>query len=438
MKGLAIFIFEIKHFWRHPFKVIALLLFIIAAVYGLHNGASLYNKQLTEIRTIEQVSDKKKQEIINYYDKGETGPSTHPWINVTTPFWAIWNTSIYDFKKPSPTMVYSVGQAEQYGFYKRISVWSSPYDADMAQEIANPERLQSGTLDFAFVLLFLLPLLLLILVYNIKASETEQGFIKLIEVQTASKNTWLLSRLLLYLVLLLVVITALLIYGAIITDVFSTHMQSFWNMLLYSFLYLILWTAIYFFILKKGQTIVANTLKMVGVWLLLAFIIPASVQQYISIKKPTNLMIDFIDAQRDEQQELFEQTDEDIQSQLLALFPEIKNSVAVNDSIKSKAAINQSGAALANELVKESIVIIETDNQEKNALIKSTFWFNPVVFFQNKINAITETHYADYQHHRNTIQSSIDAQIETMIMDLWNDVKVDKKRYLEYHKILTK
>ena len=98
-------------------------------------------------------------------------------------------------------MVYSIGQAEQYGFYKRVTFWASPYDADMAEEIANPERLQTGTLDFAFVLLFLLPLLLLILLYNIKSAEAEQGFLPLIEVQTASKNAWLLARMSFYFLL---------------------------------------------------------------------------------------------------------------------------------------------------------------------------------------------------------------------------------------------
>ena len=60
-------------------------------------------------------------------------------------------------------MVYSLGQAEQYGYYKRVTLFSSPYDADLSEELANPERLQTGTLDFAFVLLFLSPLLLLAL-----------------------------------------------------------------------------------------------------------------------------------------------------------------------------------------------------------------------------------------------------------------------------------
>jgi ABC-2 type transport system permease protein len=201
MKTITIFIFELKHFWCSKFKLVALILFVVAGIYGLHNGAALYQKQSAAIDSINFKAETQKAEILDYFNKGEKGPATRPWIDVTTPFWAIWNTPIYAFKKPSSAMVYSIGQAEQYGFYKRITFWASPYDADMAQEIANPERLQTGTLDFSFVILFLLPLLLLILVYNLKASEAEQGFLPLIEVQTASKHTWLLARLGFYVVL---------------------------------------------------------------------------------------------------------------------------------------------------------------------------------------------------------------------------------------------
>ena len=46
---------------------------------------------------------------------------------------------------------------------------------DMTRD-TNLERLQIGTLDFAFGLIFLLPLLLIILLHNLRSMESEQGF----------------------------------------------------------------------------------------------------------------------------------------------------------------------------------------------------------------------------------------------------------------------
>ena len=50
MKNISLFLYEWKHFTRSPFKIIALILFVLASVYGLHNGAALYQKQQAEVK----------------------------------------------------------------------------------------------------------------------------------------------------------------------------------------------------------------------------------------------------------------------------------------------------------------------------------------------------------------------------------------------------
>jgi len=437
MNGWNTFFYEWKHFVRSPFKVVALLLFIAAAVYGLHNGAGLYREQTAELEKIREQAEADRQKYLAYYDEGKTGPEDRPWIDLRTPFWAIWYNGVYHFKTPSPALVYSIGQAEQYGYYKRVTFWASPYDSDMTQEIANPERLQTGTLDFSFVLLFLSPLLLLILLYNLKSAEAEQGFLPLIEVQAASRNAWLFSRVTFYAALLFLVLLALLGYGAMLTPVFSAAGSAFGQVLLYSGLYLLLWSVIFYFILRGGTSIMGNTLKMAGVWLVVVFLIPGVVHQWISMENPANMMTEFIDAGRDERNKLFQQPDSVLQARLNAMFPEIVDSPVARDSTKHALARNRSASALANELKKASISLLEADNQAKNERIRSTYCFNPITFFQNRLNAVSETHYDDYQAYRDQIQSSIDRQIRTMVLDTWNAVEVDKEQYLAYHKILT-
>jgi ABC-2 type transport system permease protein len=358
-------------------------------------------------------------------------------VDFTTPFWAIWNVPTYTFKTPSPALVYSIGQSEQYGFYKQISVWASPFDADMAEEIANPERLQTGTLDFAFALLFLLPLLLLILTYNIKSTEAEQGFLSLIYVQTVSKNAWLLSRMLFYVSMLLLVTFALISYGAMLTSVFANAIDAFLQMLFYTLLYLAFWAAIYFIILQKGISILGNTLQMVGFWLFFTLIIPATVHQFVGITKPVNLMTDLIDVQRDGREKLFAQPDSVIDGKIFMLLPELKESKLANDTTKRLMLRNYSASALANQMVKEVTEPIAKENQDKNAIIRQSYWFNPLTFFQNQFNVIAQTHYQDYETYRKDIQGLVDKRISIMISDIWNDVKVDKEKYVEYNKIFS-
>jgi ABC-2 type transport system permease protein len=412
---------------------VSIILFVFAAVYGLHNGANLYHDQISEIDNITSEVDKEITEITSYYDKENPSPEGRSWVDLTLPDWAIWYTKILYFKKPSPGIVYSIGQAEQYGYYKILNYMSSPYDSDMTKEIANLERLQIGTLDFAFSLIFLLPLLLIILLHNLRSMEAEQGFLNLIEIQVSSNNIWILSKVFFYTLVTYLVLILLLFYGATLTNVLVLEFSLFSSMILYTLIYLMFWTGIYYFIVKNGISVTTNTLKMVGIWLMFTFIIPAVIHQYVTIQHPTNLMTDYIEVSRDKKNDLYDQPDTLLKQMLIKLFPEVSNAKIPINSKLAQRPLNESRAALANDLFKQSIQIVEAKNKVKNDLIRSTFLYNPITFFQNKFNQISRTHYLDYNEYRHEIQTSIDSQNRTMVLDSWNDVRVDKKRYLNYY-----
>lgn len=438
MKYLSVLLLEWKHFVRNPFKVIAWVLFVTAAVYGLHNGASLFNKQQKEIEAIYKKVKEQHEKNLDYYQQGVKGPPDRPWVDNTTPFWAIWNLPTYHIKQPETTMVYSIGQAEQFGFYKQISVWASPYDADMAEEIANAERLQVGTLDFSFVILYLTPILLLLFVYNIKSTESEQGFLNLIQVQWgANIQAWLIARIAFYMLIILLTLTLLILYGATLTNAISSAPEKVFQIFAVCSLYSLGWVTVYTIIIRYGTTLISNTLQMIGLWILFAFIIPSFVLQNISINKPVNLMLTFIDAQRDGREKIFAQPDSVIDKQLFSLYPQIENSPMAKDSINRILSRNFSASALVNHQLKLIINEINSINEDKNEIIESTFFINPTSYFQNKLNSIAGTHYHDYSNYKNEIQKLIDTRISILVHDIWFNKKVDSTRYMEYYNIVS-
>ena len=94
--------------------------------------------------------------------------------------------------------------------------------------------------------------------------------------------------------------------------------------------------------------------------------------------------------------------------------------------------MNYSSSALINELKKESLRPVEEESQAKNTAIERSFFYNPISFFQNRFNRISHTHFDDYHQYRSEIQSLVDKQIQTMVIDLWDGVSVDKNRFLTY------
>ncbi len=432
MSYISVFLFEWKHFVRSPFKILALLLFIVSAIYGLHTGEQLYNSQNREIERIESKAQEARQKIIDeHYETGIMASEERPWVDYSSPYWSMRGSSINRFKRPSPSMVYSIGQSEQYGFYKGIDFWASPYDADLAEEIANPERLYKGTLDFSFSLLYLLPLLLLIMLYDIRSLEAEQGMLPLIELQTGSKYAWPLIRIGFYLFLMLGILFLLLVYGAFLTGLLATEASAFYKMLIYVSIYLSIWSGLYLFILLATKSVLGTTLQMTAVYLLITFIAPALVHQALCIWHPANLMTDFIDV-REEEEELFAQSEIIRLEQIHALIPEIGKTPLYEDTLKRSGAIRKSMSLLTNELKKSGIQRIEEENQKRNRFIQKSYVVSPITFFQNQLNSISKTHFDDYQRYRNEIQGMIDKQIDLLVRDTWNEVEVSQERFEEY------
>ena len=171
-------------------------------------------------------------------------------------------------------------------------------------------------------------------------------------------------------------------------------------------------------------------------FILFVFVTPGIVHQLLSINYPVNLMTDLIDV-RDQRQELYGKPHDAIKSQLRIIYPQIENGSIINDSLKVKSALSQSIPALVNHIKKNNIGIVEEEIKSKIDFVNKFNILNPIVFFQNRINALSKSHYDNYQAYRNEIQFLIDKQINVLIEDIWSGRKVDESRYKEYSKIFT-
>ena len=426
---------EFVHFIRSPLKVISLMLYVLALVYGCQNGFNLFKTHRSEIMTIKAKNGNSITKMILQYEEIENGLKEKPRRDPTTPYWAIWNTPSYAFKYPSSMMVFSLGQSEQYGYYKRVTNWSSTFDNDLAEEIANPERLAMGTLDFNFVLIYLTPILLIILLFNIGGLEKDLNFDNLIYVNNISKKNWLLSRFSFYFVLLNIILFVLLIPYGLLSAVFQNEAISFLKLSLLILIYNLIWFLIFYLINYWGKNSPDHAIKMISTWLVFCIIIPGAFHQVASLKYSTNYMTDYLDVSRDQRYGIFDLPADTLQSKLLKIFPKLQNTIYAVDTSLNKSIVDKSISGLVNVLNKEVVKKIEKSNDDKNQFVKSYFILNPVVYFQNKINSFTKTDYYAYKSYRKHIQSIIDKKIDLILEDTWNNVNVNKGKYIQYVKI---
>jgi len=347
---------------------------------------------------------------------------------------------LYTIKNPSPLLPLGIGQAEQYSYYKEVGKWSSTFDADMMEEISNPERLVNGSIDFSFLIIFLLPILLIILTYNIGGLEKDLKFDKLVSIQSSSFSKWVLFRFLFYFFLLLLTVMILIFSVVLINDVQSVFNKSIYNLIFLSSLYILLFSIIFYFIIIYSDSTSSIAFKMISIWLLFCVILPGGVHQYASLKHPTNYMTDFLDANRNDFYDLVSLPAENIYMKLNKIYPNLDTSLygsqvkGNNGSLNKQnySALRQTICSVANDMNKAVISQIEEKNNLKNKFIESTYWFNPISCFLNKWNSHTSTDYNSYYKFRINIQDDIDAKLILLVEGIWNQRNVNKSVYENY------
>ncbi len=437
MKTAYIFRYEWLHFRRNAYKVAALFLFLLTALYGLWNGYNLWQERQSEIEKIEADARGSREEALEWLHAGKPGPEDRPWVNITEPFWAMWYAMHHAYQHPSPLMTYSIGQAEQFGYYKRVSMWSTPYDGDLAAELSNPERVAIGALDFSFVWLFLMPLFLIILTYGVNGLEQDLGFSELLAVQQPSRSRWIAGRLLasggLLTGLLAAFIAAPALWGGYLFD----HFAALSLLFAHAFAYLLLWLLLFGLIIYYGKGQTDQALKMIGLWLLLAVVIPGAVQQITALRYPASYFLEFIDAQREDRDAIFDRDFSVIKAELFDRYPELQHTYwARQDSVGNQDARNSAYRMAYMLHMNEVSTQIQAEQEARNAFIRATYLFNPVTAFQNRINAVAETDFYANLAFRKTIQQAATDINEKLLMDDWDGVKADAVMFEKYAQIV--
>ena len=432
MSTFSIFVYELKHFGRSISKVLSYLLFVGACLYAVYTGFDLQNKQQQTIAKIEQEQQEEQLKVTTWFDEGKTGPEDRSWVNIQEPYWTLRYTPIYTIKDPSALLPLGIGQAEQYGYYKEVTLWSSTYDNDMVEELANPERLVNGNIDFSFLVIYLLPVLLIILTYNIGGLEKDARFERLIAIQSGSITKWLLARFAFYIVLLLCTVVLFIFGVALINGGFGEFTTDLIGLTALATGYILFFALLFFAILLHGSGSSSIAFNMIGVWLLLCVIVPGSVHQYASLKVPVNYMTDYLDVNRKETYATYSLPSETLFNRLLAIYPMVTETKHGQQKTPEDAVVRRSVGAIINQMNKVAIAQIEQKNEVKNKLIRSSYWFNPISFVHNQWNACTASDYYSYRRYREDVQRTIDKKMEILVFDTWDQKIVDKAAYEKY------
>jgi ABC-2 type transport system permease protein len=281
--------FEWKLLWRSNMIKLLLMVMLGVGIYGIYFGKFEIEKQNDRIAEVKQYEQERFDSLLT-------------WINLDTSILAnkekfqhavlpegAGRSYHFEFCKTneaSPTAGLCLGQRDLFPVYYQLNMTDLTRQLNTG-ELVNPMKLLTGNFDLSYVFIFLLPLLIISLFFNLYAGEKEGGTLSLLLAQPTSIDIIFLGKGILRFVLVFGISTILLVLGFLIQGVsIVEHANLFFQWLFSILIYSFLWALIMAWILalKKGTAV--SAMLGLGIWLLTTLISPALLNLVASAYQP--------------------------------------------------------------------------------------------------------------------------------------------------------
>lgn len=279
---------------KNKLNHILLAVFLLAGLYGLFQGFASKTKLNTTLRAFTA----EKELAVAKLQKGlladtATASGKVAFEEASSVFSANWLVALPVCKYPSGTAIYHIGQSDVFSSYYSFKVESFIMQLFKQTEIVNPLRSLVGHFDVSFWITNLLPLLCILLCFNVLSAETDSGNWKLIYSQGVSAKLWLQSKFALVGLLLLLLLGIVAIAGSVVNYIYFQQLPGFRDLFYFigAVCYLLLWLAILYYInalnRPTGFNALASGIGWIGICVLLPILISKAAQQFVPVDTKT-------------------------------------------------------------------------------------------------------------------------------------------------------
>lgn len=212
-------------------------------------------------------------------------------------------TSAYALLPPTGLAALSIGQSDMNLQYMPVSM-RGVIDVTKENEIENPVNLKSGAFDVAFVIVFLLPIFILAMSYDLLSSEKERGTLAMVLSHPITLGKLTASKMVTRSALILGVVLA---FGVGAVAAVGSDLGNAATWLRFAawvgaaMLYSLFWFALAVLVNALGKSSATNGMILAGSWLVFVVVVPTLVSIVATTLYPAPSRLDFIVAAREAQ-----------------------------------------------------------------------------------------------------------------------------------------
>ncbi len=301
----------------------------------------------------------------------------------------------------------AVGQGDVYPNY--IKVTARSLDALVTgDQIEHPLAVASGQFDAAFVVLFLYPLLIFAVSFDLTASERDLGTLRMILAQPVTLGQVVAGK--------MIVRTALLLIPAIVIPIVTAFLgsaasagpsdQTLWlRAALWTAtiaVYAAIWHGMALLINARGWSAPANALVLAGVWLLFAVVGPSCVNLLIAVQYPMPSRVEAAVQARAATQEATVQGSRQL-GQFLQDHPTSAN--VGRDGMRQFALLQAGRDRRVAERLASLEASFDTQLRRQQRLASWLSLLSPTMIAQNVLLEIAGTSTSRFDHFRSSVSS---------------------------------
>jgi len=393
---------EIKILSRNRVLVSLCTLIIFILVSALWIGSSMLRKQertIAEIKkTDRQITDSLKTRIKRVEANGMFYPG-FIWDDPTFAYNTARNEGPkYAVKKPFPLQALNVGQSDVQPFYYKVYINKKQY-LTFESEIENSFLQFVGNFDFAFVVIYLFPLLIIVFSYNVLSSEKEQGTWVLLKTSNQSIAQMVICRLVIRYILFTgffwLIVTPVL--TALIGSSFLFTANWGWLVAEVS-LYFAFWFAVALLVNSFSMSSNVNAMVLIFIWLFTGIIIPNLLQIGLNKTYPIPSRIDMLTAERDAINQYFEKDGQDLTKDVFSS----PRSMIRQASVVTPGMVYGYGVIVykSQEIKDRATAVAEeklySQIRKQQEAIRRFQFISPALMMQEELSALSGSHWYQF------------------------------------------
>ena len=206
----------------------------------------------------------------------------------------------YAVLPPTGLAAFAVGQSDLLVGHMAVTMRNLAHVTEKA-EFQNPVRLLSGSFDLAFVVIYLLPIFVLGLTYNMLSSEKERGTLAMILAHPVSLRELMASKVVSRVLILVGVVLAAGLISLLLVGTGLETGETWLRFLAWAALtglYCLFWFALALLVNARGRSSASNGITLAGVWLILVVIVPTLISLLATAIYPPPSRMEMISAGR--------------------------------------------------------------------------------------------------------------------------------------------